>query len=229
MNNIAIIYYLDDTIFPTKSIPASTFQPVFNAIKHANNGFLTEKLLETALEDLWVKPMDIVAKEYGFNDAMINAAKTTLTNSTYELSLTPFADYHFITKIPGKRFLVTTGITNLQQAKINSLIKDGGFDEIIIDDPYHLDRLGKKSIFRDLAARYKLLPANMLIVGDNPDSEIAAGNALGMKTIQILRPGVQRDEQATYVIQSFSEISNLIKSYFIKFPNISLLNMNCND
>lgn len=80
MNNIAIIYDLDDTIFPTKSIPASTFQPVFNAIKHANNGFLTEKLLETALEDLWVKPMDIVAKEYGFNDAMINAAKTTLTN-----------------------------------------------------------------------------------------------------------------------------------------------------
>ena len=47
---------------------------------------------------------------------------------------------------------------------------------------------GKLKLFQQLMRAHGFLPEEMLVVGDNPDSEIDAGNKLGMKTIQILRP-----------------------------------------
>ena len=100
----------------------------------------------------------------------------------------PFKDYASVKEMDCRKFLVTTGITKLQQAKITALFNDEDFDEIIIDDPYKENRLGKKNIFSDIAYRYNLKPSQIWIIGDNPDSEIAAGNALGMNTVQISQP-----------------------------------------
>lgn len=41
----------------------------------------------------------------------------------------------------------------------------------------------------------------VLVVGDNPDSEIEAGNRLGLRTVQVLRPGVPRGNNATHYIK----------------------------
>lgn len=50
----------------------------------------------------------------------------------------------------------------------------------------------------------------MLVVGDNPDSEIEAGNRLGIKTVQILRPGVPFGDSATYHVRSLSEVRDIV-------------------
>lgn len=209
--NIAIIYDLDETILPTRTIPFLTFQPIFDAIADANNGLLPKPLLHQAFNDLWRYPIDIVASTYGFNELMINAGKNALINTDYQLSLTPFDDFYIIKEINCKRFLVTTGITKLQQAKISALFNKDDFDEIIIDDPYHDDRQGKKNIFSQISSRHQLKPEQVWVIGDNPDSEIAAGNALGMVTVQIVRPGIEPTNKSAHTISSFHELKALIE------------------
>lgn len=210
MKDIAIIYDLDDTILPTRSIPENTFAPVFDAIRFVNDDIVSKSSLELAFKELWRKPIDVVALDYGFSDRMIDAGKNALINTEYKFTLNSFEDFHVIRNIRGKRVLVTTGITKLQQAKINALFLIDDFDEIIIDDPYQDNRLGKKKIFAQVAERLQLSPEQVWIIGDNPDSEIAAGNALGMITVQILRPGVVSTNSSTYVVSSFYELKNLI-------------------
>lgn len=211
MKDVAIIYDLDDTILPTRSIPQSTFQPIFNAIENANHGTLSKDKLKMAFDDLWCKPIDIVQIEYGFNKSMIIAGKNALLNTDYKLVLKPFDDFPIVKEINCKRFLVTTGVTKLQQAKINALFKTDDFDEIIIDDPYKDKRLGKKHIFTEIANRHNLKPNKIWIIGDNPDSEIEAGNQLGMKTVQIIRPGIKISNKPNYIINSFHELKKLVE------------------
>jgi putative hydrolase of the HAD superfamily len=210
MKKIAVIYDLDQTILPTRSIPADTFQPVFEAIKAANKGTVQETVLEEAFEELWRKSMEVVAQEYNFSQAMFDAGKNALIHTDYQLVLKPFDDFEVIKEIPSKRFLVTTGLSKLQQAKIDALFQPGDFEAVFIDDPYQENRLGKMTIFSQIAAQHQLTADQVWIVGDNPDAEIAAGNALGMKTVQILRPGIAKGDTALHVIHSFHELKSLI-------------------
>lgn len=78
--------------------------------------------------------------------------------------------------------------------------------DAIDDTPRRL----KKKLFADIAARHGFHPREVLVVGDNADSEIAAGNALGMPTVQVLRPGVPAAENAQWRIKNFGELSKLI-------------------
>jgi len=55
---------------------------------------------------------------------------------------------------------------------------------------------------------YQLHPADVLVVGDSFESEIDAGNRLGMRTVQILRDGVQRTDRAIYHITSLAELKH---------------------
>jgi FMN phosphatase YigB (HAD superfamily) len=56
----------------------------------------------------------------------------------------------------------------------------------------------------------QLRPEEVIVVGDNPDSEIEAGNRLGMKTVQILRPGVPRGSNATFYVNNLEELKSLL-------------------
>jgi FMN phosphatase YigB (HAD superfamily) len=76
-----------------------------------------------------------------------------------------------------------------------------------IDEP---DRLGKQGVFERILTDYELTSAEVLVVGDNADSEIRVGNHLGMRTVQTLRPGVPRASNATYYIHSLSELRKLL-------------------
>ncbi|MES2279682.1 MAG: HAD family hydrolase [Bacteroidota bacterium] len=211
MVQVAVIYDLDDTIFPTSSIPAVTFKPVFDAIRLANNGHILDHRLQQAFDELWMKPMDVVCHQYGFTSAMTEAGRYALINTDYHLKISPFDDFEVIKNISGLRILVTTGITKLQQAKIDALFNSGDFDVVVIDDPYQVNRLGKKKIFSALASRFQLSPEQVWVIGDNPDSEIAAGNELRMNTVQIVRPGIKPSDKAGYVISSFYELEKLIE------------------
>jgi putative hydrolase of the HAD superfamily len=51
----------------------------------------------------------------------------------------------------------------------------------------------------------------VLVVGDNPDSEIEAGNRLGIPTVQVLRPGVPHGNNATRYIHDLVELKGLLK------------------
>ena len=86
------------------------------------------------------------------------------------------------------------------------------FDEIIIeanDDP--LNRKGKKQIFQELMEKYGWLPWEIMVVGDNPYSELKAGKELGMITVQTLRPDVFSVDGFDHFVSGFSEIIELLE------------------
>jgi putative hydrolase of the HAD superfamily len=88
-----------------------------------------------------------------------------------------------------QRFLVTSGFRRLQESKVRALGIAHLFAEIHIDAIDEPDRKGKLRIFETILDRNGLRPEEALVVGDNADSEIEAGNRLWIKTVQVLRPG----------------------------------------
>ena len=64
-------------------------------------------------------------------------------------------------------------------AKIESLGISGDFKEIIIDDPT-VEAGGKLRIFKSILERYGYQSEELLVIGDNAESEIKAGRSLGM-------------------------------------------------
>ena len=53
------------------------------------------------------------------------------------------------------------------------------------------DLVAQRHHFEQILAREGCTPRQMLVVGDNPLSELAAGRALGATTVQTVRPGVE--------------------------------------
>jgi putative hydrolase of the HAD superfamily len=107
-------------------------------------------------------------------------------------------------------FLVTSGFRRLQESKISALRIAQLFAEVHVDAIDEENRKGKRRIFADIMSSHGLAPDEVLVVGDNPDSEIDAGNQLGIKTVQILRPGVTRGDNASYYIDELAELKHLV-------------------
>jgi FMN phosphatase YigB (HAD superfamily) len=213
MKDFAIIYDLDQTILPASALPEETFFPIYDAVRAVNHGTVPDEELEKALKRIRTTSMDIIVKEHHFSKEMEEAAKQAFLNSEYEFTLMPFDDYEVLKRIPGMRFLVTSGIPKMQQAKCDALSLEGDFDGIVVDNIYDENRPGKKKIFEQIAQEHSLIPDLVWIVGDNPDSEITSGNELGMKTVQILRPGIEKSDKASYVVSSFYELNDLITKW----------------
>lgn len=211
MKDIALIFDLDETILPASEVPDETFDPLLDAIRKANKGKVTDKKLEQAFSEIKYLAIDVLAEKYGFSKAMENAAREVLCNSNYSFELSPYEDYDIIKKMPGVKVLVTSGVVNLQQAKIDGLHIEDDFDEIIIDDLYAAKRPGKKEIFAGIADKYKLMPEQVWIIGDNPEAEINAGNELGMITVlRINEEDAKISGQPTFSISSFEELKKLV-------------------
>ncbi len=212
MDELAIIYDLDETILPASAVPDETFDTLFEAIRSANKGTLPDDKLEEALKAMRRLSVDVVAEQYGFTEEMNEAAKQALLHTKYDFQLNTYEDFPLIKQIPGKRYLVTTGVPNLQRAKVKALFDSDDFTDIFVDDIYDENRLGKQGLFKQIAELTGLPAHKIWIVGDNPESEIKAGNALRMNTVHIARPGVEASDVAKYQIRTFQELKSLVET-----------------
>jgi putative hydrolase of the HAD superfamily len=104
---------------------------------------------------------------------------------------------------------VTSGFRKLQESKINLLGLNKLLDKIYVDALDAPNRIGKKGLFELIMREENFSADEVLIVGDNSDSEIAAGNQLGMRTVQTLRPGVPRGTNATFYVKDLNELRDL--------------------
>lgn len=209
MTNKSIILDLDDTIFQTKSMDNRVFEPFFNHFISSLKTNFDQSIINSIVNDLWQRPFDIVIKKYNISMEAITTSIEVLENLDFNLKITPFPDYHFIKSIQFPKFLVTTGLTALQESKIKALKIENDFVKIIINDSLR-DTKTKQDIFNDLILEFKLIPEKTYVIGDNADSEIKAGNFLNMATIQILRDTVVKGDNAKHYINSFSELEAII-------------------
>lgn len=95
------------------------------------------------------KPFQVVAKQFGFSEQLIDKATEILKELIYEDPITPFPDYLEIKKFTADCFLVTTGFCGPSKAKIRGLQLEKDFKEIHIIDPL-TTALTKKDVFADI-------------------------------------------------------------------------------
>lgn len=201
-----IIFDLDNCLAASNEVGARLFEPALDAIRAANRGTLAPEALEAALRDTWFHSLDFVAAKHGFSEGMLAAGWKAFLEVEVREPMRGYGDLEVLRELGELRFLVTSGFRRLQESKIRALGIAPLFDSIEIDAIDEADRRGKQRIFADLLASFALRPEEVLVVGDNPDSEIEAGRRLGIRTVQILRPGVERSSNASDHVQDLAEL-----------------------
>lgn len=205
----AIILDLDDTIFQTKSMDAKVFEVFFEHLSFNLKSTFNQETINAIINDLWSNTWDSVINKYNISREIILNSINVLSDFELKLNITTYPDYHFIKNLSVQKYLVTTSLTSLQKSKIKALNIEYDFDKIVINDTF-IENKTKLDIFKDLVVEYNLVPEKTFVIGDNSESEIKAGNELNMITIQILREGVQRGNNAKHFINSFEELSSLM-------------------
>ena len=206
----ALIFDLDSCLAAADEVGESLFTPAFDAIRRANNGTVSESRLRAAFADCWRFPFDFIAHKYGFSAGMRDAGFAAFSQIEVSQPMRGYGDLSVLAELPGKLFLVTSGFRRLQESKIRALGIAHLFTGVRIDAIDESRPQGKLQAFEEILQTHQLAPSEVLVVGDNPDSEIAAGNRLGMTTIQILRPGVPGSSTATHHIHSLGELKQFL-------------------
>ena len=206
----ALIFDLDNCLAPANEVGEELFEPAFDAIRRANHGTVSNEALELAFTDVWRHPLDWVAAKYSFSEAMLAAGWRVFVAMEVARPMHGYGDLPVLAELPAQLFLVTSGFRRLQESKIKALNLAPFFTALYVDAIDEPDRLGKQGVFERILTDHELTSAEVLVVGDNADSEIRAGNHLGMRTVQTLRPGVPRASNATYYIHSLSELRKLL-------------------
>lgn len=206
----AIIFDLDNCLCAASAVGEDLVAPAFAALRAANHGHLDDAALEHAIAQCWYTAFDAVAQVHGFSQAMIDAGNAAFSRLEVSTPLVGYADLHVVRELPAARFLVTSGYRRLQESKVRALQIGDWFDAVIVDAIDEAGHPGKQAIFERILAAGGWSASEVMVVGDNPISELAAGRNLGMITVQTLRPGVQRCADVSRHIHSLEELRPLI-------------------
>jgi putative hydrolase of the HAD superfamily len=197
----ALILDLDNTIYPVSSIAGDLFHELFSFL---NEHIDDANLIYNIKEDLKRIPYQKVADKHNFSESLKNKGLELLSNIEYNLPMQPFDDYTHIREANITRFLVTTGFTKLQWSKVRMLDIEADFEAIHIVDP-EFSPLTKKDIFASILEKYNYQPEDVLIIGDDPESEIRAASELGIDTFLYDPENKHPDAEATYRSQNLKD------------------------
>lgn len=206
----AILFDLDSCLSAADEPGRDLYQPAFEAIRKANRGTLSGSALDDAFEESWRIPFDVIARTHGFSKEMFEAGWNAFTQIVMTKPMHGYGDLGVLSELPAQKYLVTSGFRRLQESKVEMLGIRPLFEEILIDAIDEPNRMHKEGFFKRILETHAFSPSEALVVGDNPDSEIAAGNRLGIRTVQTLRPGVARDDRATHHIRNLAELNALL-------------------
>ena len=206
MRKKALILDLDNTIYPVSSIGDKLFAPLFDLIKsdeHVSDQF------EQIRKEVMRRPFQLVANEFNFSKELTDKGTELLKNITYNGTIEPFDDYKLIRGLKIDKYLVTTGFKKMQQSKVEAMQLQTDFREIHIIDPSTSDKV-KKDLFTDIISRHHYNKADVLIVGDDLNSEIKAAKELGVDAVLYDKLNMYKEEKSVTRITDFAE---LIKQY----------------
>ena len=202
----ALILDLDNTIYPVKSISDKLFEPLFNLIDDS----LEDKQAATkAKEELTRRPYQQVAEEFGFGEEVTQQGLDLLRDATYDELMEPYAEYETLRKIKADKFLVTTGFTKLQLSKVNQLDINADFKKVYVVDPEQSD-LTKGDIFRKIMTENGYAAEEVLIIGDDPQSEIKFAKEVGIDTFLFDPEDRYTDSHATYRAKDYRDVAGIV-------------------
>ena len=187
----ALIFDLDNCLARSDEPGRELLEPVFRAVRETNRGRLSEEELQAAFDECWVRAFDAVAREHGFSDEMREAGWREFARVEVTVPMRGYGDLDLLPELGDRRFLVTSGFRRLQESKVRALGVADVFDEVVIDALDEPGRRGKERVFTDLLGRHRLDPGDVVVVGDDPGSELASARQLGLRAVQTVRPGIE--------------------------------------
>jgi len=203
----AIIYDLDYTLFDPNTLDKTLFQSAFAILKEVEQ---TTDSSFTDLKDAFFSHSLKTFIEQYLNEESKKRFIQSLNAITALSKLETYSDGYIVQQIDTINYLVTSGPKQFQNQKIDALGIRDWFSEIYVDDPIAPKWKNKEEIMRLILKKHNHDVSEVLVVGDNPESEIQAGNNIGIETIQILRNGIEASEKATYRIKNLRELHNYI-------------------
>jgi putative hydrolase of the HAD superfamily len=206
MGKRAVIFDLDNTIYPVHSIGEELFATLFRLIEE--EGRHAERM-DRIRDEIMRRPFQLVATDHGFSEALTQKGLALLKDLTYEGKIEPFEDYPSVRRLQVDKFLVTTGFLKLQQSKVARMNLAPDFKEIHIVDPATSDRT-KRDVFADIMQRHGYTPSEVLVVGDDLHSEIAAARQLGIEAVLYDNYGRHPDLTSLPKISSFEQLESLL-------------------
>lgn len=208
MKKKAIILDLDNTIYSAHSIGDKLFRELYFLLEINQNEF--QGNLTEIKKYINKKPFSTVAKEYNMSKYLYQDGLQLLKNLTYNEPIKYFADYEEIRKFNCDKFLVTSGFPNLQYSKIKQLGIEGDFKGISIVDTISTDN-SKKDVFESIQLCHNYDLSELLVVGDDPDSEIAAALTLGIEAVLYSKNPLALDSvSGVSVINSFENLYSFL-------------------
>jgi putative hydrolase of the HAD superfamily len=124
--------------------------------------------------------LDWIARKHRFSAELQAAAWAAYESLEVRVPMRGYPDLGVLSELAVLRFLVTSGFRRMQESKIRALGIASHFTAIHIDALGDANRVGKEGIFRNILSQHRLQTTEVLVVGDNPDSELEAGNRLGI-------------------------------------------------
>lgn len=202
----AVIFDLDNTIYPVASIAKRLFSDLYRLIE--TDGRYTGSV-EEIKQSIERKPFQVVAREFHFDEELTSNALALLADLEYVDAMAPFDDYPLTKAIDCLKFLVTTGFTKLQWSKIKQLELQADFEACYVVDPASSQQT-KKDVFAEIMEKYRLAPGELLVVGDDLHSEIKAGQELGIDTVVYDYAGKFGSLEGHRVISNYGRLAAFI-------------------
>lgn len=225
MNKIkAVIFDLDDTLYPEREFVLSGFWEIAEYLKKGY-GLGKSKVFSFLKSDF-----ENGVRGKNFNRLIIenNLPKKELKKMiriyhAHKPKIKPYSDAEKILKYIKKNrrlktAIISDGPVEVQENKIKALKIKSYFNVIILSD-----RLGKKyrkphaQPFKAALKRLKLKPKEAIYIGDNPKKDFIGAKKLGMATVRIKRGCGEYDylgtnHNAKYEISSLLQLKEILKN-----------------
>jgi putative hydrolase of the HAD superfamily len=206
MQKKAIIFDLDNTIYLVSSIGDRLFQSLFSIITESGE---YSGDLDKMKAEIMRRPFQYIAEEFEFSEKLKSACLDHLKHLTFDSTINPVENYETIRDFSCLKFLVTTGFTTLQNSKIEQLGIENDFEKIFIIDPSETAKT-KRDIFKKILIDYELKLDEVLVVGDDLNSEIKSAKELGIESVLYDFKSVYSNTENPKVIRNFSELNQYI-------------------
>lgn len=193
---------LDNTIYFTKPNEEQLMGELYRFLESIDLG-ITKEDFQLAKQEMLKTPFLKVAKKYSFKEEVMPDVISYLQNREVIKPLKPSDDYHYIKSLKGRKFIVTAGFQKQQTSKVKMLGIADDFEEIHVVD---VSTSNKKEAFKLLIDQYNLKTDDILIIGDDAESEIKFGLELGISTFLLDPENLHSNAESTF---RGNDLSNL--------------------
>lgn len=196
---------LDNTVYFTKSHVELLLGPLYQLLEKEDLGISAEAF-EKAKIEMMRTPFQKVATAFRFKAQAIANAVAYLQEDEVKVPLNVHDEYHYLKALQGLKFIVTAGFEKKQRSKVQMLGIMADFDEVFVVDATKTTG-SKKDAFITVMEKYKLKPEEVLVIGDDPESEIKFGLELGMATFLYDPNNNFPDATSTYRSDTLKDIA----------------------